>query len=179
MNEGLLRFLAVHNHSNVAMPKGNNTNRILFCYVDLAIIVWEIFSCSAKFRCSANFTFTFFWIEWVSWTISGKGNIGCHWLNLWNRLFWFTADEKNVLGYYRNLGSLRYGNKYCVEYRSLYGKKLFFFSSTEAYFNHAVITACRLVRVGFKNEPMHGGGERDNGYAARHGPPKWEGRLAI
>ncbi len=29
-------------------------------------------------------------------------------------------------------------------------------SSTEAYFNHVVITACRLVRVGLKNEPMHG-----------------------
>ncbi len=24
---------------------------------------------------------------------------------------------------------------------------------------------------------MHGGGERANGYAAHHSPPKWEGRL--
>ncbi len=43
-------------------------------------------------------------------------------------------------------------------------EKLFFSSSTEAYFNHAVITARRLVLVGLKNEPMHGSGERANGY---------------
>ncbi len=36
---------------------------------------------------------------------------------------------KNVLGYYRNLGSLRYGNEYCVEYRRLYGNQS----------NHAVL----------------------------------------
>ncbi len=57
--------------------------------------------------------------------------------------------------------------------------KTIFSSSTEAYFNHAVITARRLVREGLKNEPMHGGGERANVYAARHSPPKWEGHLAI
>ncbi len=44
-----------------------------------------------------------------------------------------------------------------------------------AYFNHAGITARRLVCVGLKNEPMHGGGERANGYAACHSPSKWEG----
>ncbi len=52
--------------------------------------------------------------------------------------------------------------------------KTIFSSSTKVYFNHAVITARRLVRVGLKNEPMHGGGVRANGYAARHSPPKWE-----
>ncbi len=55
----------------------------------------------------------------------------------------------------------------------LYGKNYFF------YFNHTVITARRLVPVRLKNEPMHGSGERANGYAARHSPPKWEGCLAI
>ncbi len=54
-----------------------------------------------------------------------------------------------------------------------------FSSSTEAYFNHTVINARRLVREGLKNELMYGGGEQANGYAARHSPPKWEGRLAI
>ncbi len=80
-------------------------------------------------------------------------------------------SQGNVLGYYRNLGSLRYGNEYCVEYRRLSEKNIFF--------NHAVITARRLVRVGLKNEPMHGGGARANGYATHHSPQKWEGRLAI
>ncbi len=51
---------------------------------------------------------------------------------------------KNLLGYYRNLGSLRYGNEYCVEFDAVW-EKLFFSSSTEAYFNHALITARRLV----------------------------------
>ncbi len=60
----------------------------------------------------------------------------------------------------------------------LYGKNPVS-SSTEACFNHTVITAGRLVRVGLKNEPMHGGGERANGYAASHSPPKWERRLAM
>ncbi len=46
---------------------------------------------------------------------------------------------RNVLGYYHNLVSLRYGKEYCVERRCM-GKKLFS-SFTEAYFNHAVITA--------------------------------------
>ncbi len=32
----------------------------------------------------------------------------------------------NVLSYYRNLGSLRYGNEYCVEYRRLSEKNVFF-----------------------------------------------------
>ncbi len=41
------------------------------------------------------------------------------------------------------------------------------------------LNARRLVREGLKNELMYGGGERANGYAARHSPPKWEGRLAI
>ncbi len=45
----------------------------------------------------------------------------------------------NVQGYYSNLGSLRYGNDYCIKRRCM-GKKLFS-SSTEAYLNHAVITA--------------------------------------
>ncbi len=60
----------------------------------------------------------------------------------------------------------------------LYGKKNNS-SSTEAYFNHAVITARWLVCVVLKNEPMYGGGERANVYTARHSPPKWEGHLAI
>ncbi len=42
---------------------------------------------------------------------------------------------ENVLGYFCNLGSLRYGNEYCK-----YGK-ITFFPFTEAFFNHAVITA--------------------------------------
>ncbi len=58
-------------------------------------------------------------------------------------------------------------------------KGFFFFSSTEAYFNHAVITARWLVRVGLKNEPMHGSGKQANGYAACHSPAIWEGLLAI
>ncbi len=33
---------------------------------------------------------------------------------------------KNVLGYCRKLGSLRYGNKYCVEYRCLVWENPFF-----------------------------------------------------
>ncbi len=45
--------------------------------------------------------------------------------------------------------------------------KTIFSSSTEAYFNK-VITARRLVRVGLKNELMHGGGARANSSAARH-----------
>ncbi len=75
-------------------------------------------------------------------------------------------------------GSLSIFQSYCVEYRRLYGKNPVS-SSTEAYFNHTVITAGRLVREGLKNEPMHGGGERANGYAASHSPPKWERRLAM
>ncbi len=58
------------------------------------------------------------------------------------------------------------------------GKSLFS-SSTEAYFNHAVKTARDWFVEDKKNEPMHGSGERANGYAARHSPPKWQGRLAI
>ncbi len=81
-----------------------------------------------------------------------------------------TLYGKNLLGYYRNLGSLRYGNEYCVE-RCCMGKTIFS-SSIEAYFNHAVITARRLVHIGLKNEPMHGSGARANGYAGRHSPPK-------
>ncbi len=54
-----------------------------------------------------------------------------------------------------------------VEFRRCMGKTIFS-SSTEAYFSHVVITARRLVRVGLKNEPVHGGGSRANGYAARH-----------
>ncbi len=50
---------------------------------------------------------------------------------------------KIVLGYFRNLGSLRYGNKYCVE-DAVWEKKIFS-SSTEAYFNHEVMTARWLV----------------------------------
>ncbi len=50
--------------------------------------------------------------------------------------------------------------------------KTIFSSSIEAYFNHAVITARRLVHIGLKNEPMHGSGARANGYAGRHSPPK-------
>ncbi len=73
-------------------------------------------------------------------------------------------NTENALGYFRNLGCQRYGNEYCVEYRRYMGKNYFFSSSTEAYFNHAVITARRLVLVGLKNEPMHGSGERANGY---------------
>ncbi len=49
--------------------------------------------------------------------------------------------RQNVLGYYRNLGSLRYGNEYSVEKSTLSMGIIFFSSSTEAYFNHAVITA--------------------------------------
>ncbi len=60
-----------------------------------------------------------------------------------------------MLSYYRNLGSLRYGNKYCVEFDVVW-EKLSFSSSTEAYLNHAVITARRLVHEILKNEPMHG-----------------------
>ncbi len=51
-----------------------------------------------------------------------------------------TIMGKNVLGYYRYLGSLRYGNEYCVEFWRCMGKNIFS-SSTEAYFNQAVITA--------------------------------------
>ncbi len=49
----------------------------------------------------------------------------------------------------RNLGSLRYGKEYCVEFRRGMGKTIIS-SSTEAYFNHAIITARRLVHVGLK-----------------------------
>ncbi len=43
---------------------------------------------------------------------------------------------ENVLGYFPNLGSLRYGNEYCKY------EKIHFFPFTEAFFNHVVITAC-------------------------------------
>ncbi len=46
------------------------------------------------------------------------------------------------------ISSLSIFHSYCVEFRCCMGKKLVFFFSTEAYFNHAIITACRLVRVG-------------------------------
>ncbi len=59
-------------------------------------------------------------------------------------LLWNVRMPPIVLGYYRNLGSLRYGNEYCVEFDAVW-EKLSFSSSTEAYFNHAVITARRLV----------------------------------
>ncbi len=52
--------------------------------------------------------------------------------------------------------SLLIFHSHCVEYRCLYGKN-YFPPSTEAYFNHAVITARRLFCVGLKNEPMHSG----------------------
>ncbi len=39
-----------------------------------------------------------------------------------NNANWF---NKNVLGYCRNLGSLRYGNEYCVEFDPVW-EKLFF-----------------------------------------------------
>ncbi len=42
----------------------------------------------------------------------------------------------NVLGYYRNLGSLRYGMS--TASRDAVWEKLLFSSSTEVVFNHAV-----------------------------------------
>ncbi len=74
--------------------------------------------------------------------------------------------------------SLSIFHSYCIEFWRCMGKTLFS-SSTAAYFNHAVITARQLVRVGLRNEPMHGGGVRANDYAVRHSPPKYEGCLAI
>ncbi len=69
------------------------------------------------------------------------------------------------------IGSLSIFHSYCVECSRCMGKTIFS-SSTEAYFNHAVITARRLVRVGLKTEPIHSGGTRVNGYSVRHSPPK-------
>ncbi len=80
-----------------------------------------------------------------------------------HHLFFYLIEK--VLCYHHNLGSLRYGNEYCIEFRRCKWKTRFS-SSTEAYLNHAVITARRLVHVGLKNEPMQGGGARANGYAA-------------
>ncbi len=47
----------------------------------------------------------------------------------------FLLRHNNLLSYFRNLGSLRYGNEY-----SKYGK-IPFFPFAEAFFNHTVITA--------------------------------------
>ncbi len=44
--------------------------------------------------------------------------------------------RKNVLGYFRNLGSLRYWNEYCIG--DAVWEKLLFSTSPEAFFNHAV-----------------------------------------
>ncbi len=57
----------------------------------------------------------------------------------------------NILGYYRNFGSLRYGNEYCVEFRRCMGKNIFS-SSTEAFSNHAFynctwIDSCRIKKT--------------------------------
>ncbi len=65
-----------------------------------------------------------------------------------NKITNYKCKSKNILGYYRNLGSLRYGNKYWVERRCM--GKTNSSSSTEAYFNHAVITARWLVHLGLK-----------------------------
>ncbi len=74
------------------------------------------------------------------------------------------------------LQPLRYGNEYGIEYRRLYGKHSFFNWSLlqSRSYNRMSIDSCRI-----KDEPMYGGGAWVNGYAARHSPPKWEGRLAI
>ncbi len=60
----------------------------------------------------------------------------------------------------------------------MYGK-INVFPFTEAFFNHAVITARDWFVQGERNEPIHGGDERAYGYAGHHSPSKWEGRLAI
>ncbi len=86
--------------------------------------------------------------------------------------------SENVLGYYRNLNSLRYGNEYCVEYWRLVWENPFFLFNW-SLFQSRSYNCTWLVRVGLKTEPMHGGGEQANGYAACHSPPNWEGHLAI
>ncbi len=49
----------------------------------------------------------------------------------------FRIAWKNVLGYYRNLGSLRYGNEYCVG-DAVWEKLIFFPLHLKPYFNHTV-----------------------------------------
>ncbi len=62
--------------------------------------------------------------------------------------FWGTYSVTNVTSVPWDMGMST------VKYRRLYGKKIIIPSSTEAYFNHKVITARWLVHVGLKNEPM-------------------------
>ncbi len=58
-------------------------------------------------------------------------------------------------------------------------KKTIFSSSTEALFKSRSVTARPLVWAVLKNEQWLGGGTQAYGYAARHSPLKWAGRLAI
>ncbi len=107
--------------------------------------------------------------------VQAKSIIVASLLSLWLIVTPFQISWK---GKRKKVVPLRYFIRTAASIDTCMGKTIFS-SSTEAYFNHAVITARRLVREGLKNEPMHGGGERANVYAARHSPPKWEGHLAI
>ncbi len=64
---------------------------------------------------------------------------------------------ENVLSYYCNLGSLRFGNEYCIEILTLsMGKTLFFSLFNWSLFQSHIYTARDWCRI--KNEQMHGGG---------------------
>ncbi len=83
--------------------------------------------------------------------------------------------NENVLGYYRNLCSLRCGNEYCVEISTLVWEKKKFplqlkpISITQLKLH--VIGSCKVKETNqctaVASEP----------YTARHSPPNWEGRL--
>ncbi len=80
--------------------------------------------------------------------------------------------DGNILGYYRKLRSLRYGNEYCVE--DAVWEKLIFSSSTEAFSHVHWFVQCYKT-----NQWLGSVIERAYGYAARHSPPKWPGSQAI
>ncbi len=71
--------------------------------------------------------------------------------------FTITESKRNVLSYYRNLGSLRYGNEYCVE--DALWEKLLFPIQLKPFLNMS-IGSCSAIKT---NQWLGSGVERAYG----------------
>ncbi len=86
-------------------------------------------------------------------------------------------EVKNVLGYYRNLGSLRYGTS-TASCKDAYGK-MHFFSWTEVLFNHAVklhdywLCRCRKTNQWVGSGAARTYGDDTRQYSRRNGRGIW------
>ncbi len=90
----------------------------------------------------------------------------------------------NVLGYYRNLGSLRYRNEYCVERCCM--RKCFLFRKQFFLFNWSLIQSrsydCTLIgssRIKKWTDPRRWRASQWLFSQWLFSPPKWEGHLAM